>query len=168
MTCAVLNGRIIGMIDDIHIDDFCRDSALILLYLYRQFPRKAELYVEDIIGPDEQDEYGLHSTRHLSCLSTMIWLAEEGLIRYNQSIRQEALDQVVLTHPTFIKLTSIHKLRGDQNPPISSDISPNLPNSIQAERRTYIALINSALQSGSSYTLRKTLLEILGQLGAPE
>lgn len=152
--------------DDIHIDDFCRDSALIFLYLYRQFPRKSELYVEDIIGPDEQDEYGLHSTRHLSCLSTMIWLAEEGLIRYDQTIRQEALDQVILTHPTFLKLTNIHNASGDQSPSIAANMSAKLPDCVQAERRTYIALINSALQSGSSYTLRMTLLEILGQLGA--
>ena len=33
---------------DIHIDDFYRDCALILLRLYTSFPRKSVLYVDDI------------------------------------------------------------------------------------------------------------------------
>lgn len=56
---------------DLHIDDFYRDAALILLRLYRTFPRKTILYVDDISGPDTPDEFGLHSERFQSCFSTM-------------------------------------------------------------------------------------------------
>ena len=45
---------------DIHIDDFFRDAAIALNRLYLSFPRPIALYVEDIIGPDEPDEFGLH------------------------------------------------------------------------------------------------------------
>lgn len=155
------------MIDDIHIDDFCRDSALILLYLYRHFPRKATLYVEDIIGPEEQDEYGLHSVRHLSCLSTMIWMAEEGFIRYEDNIRQEALDQVVIAHATFLHLTSIHNdiSRFDS---ISSEEINDLPESVKAVKYSNIAQINRALQSGSSHNVRMIMLDFFGESGSSD
>ena len=64
---------------DLHIDDFYRDSAMILLRLYTTFPRKTVLYVDDICGPDAPDEFGLHSERHQSCFSAMTWLAESRL-----------------------------------------------------------------------------------------
>jgi hypothetical protein len=35
---------------DIHIDDFYRDVAKILIRLYAMFPRKTTPYVEDISG----------------------------------------------------------------------------------------------------------------------
>ncbi len=38
--------------DDLHVDDFYRDVALILLHLYSTFPRRSILYVEDVCGPD--------------------------------------------------------------------------------------------------------------------
>lgn len=151
------------MIDDIHIDDFCRDSALILLYLYHHFPRKTELYVEDIIGPDEQDEYGLHSTRHLSCLATMVWLAEEGLIRYGDTIRQEALDQVVLTQATFLSLAKPY----DPLRHASKPVTPDLPHLVQQKCPSYIAEISQSLKSGSSSSLRTTMMGLLHQLNHP-
>ena len=150
------------MIDEIHIDDFCRDSALILLYLYRHFPRKATLYVEDIIGPEEQDEYGLHSVRHLSCLSTMIWLAEEGFIRYEDTIRQEALDQVVITHASFLHLTSINN-NISQFESIEAEDIDSTPESIKAVKYSNIAQINRALKSGSSHNVRMVMLEFFNQ-----
>jgi len=155
------------MIDEIHIEDFFRDSALILLYLYRHFPRKATLYVEDIIGPEEQDEYGLHSVRHLSCLSTMIWLAEEGFIRYEDTIRQEALDQVVIGQATFLHLASIHNdiSRFDS---ISSEEINDLPESVKAVKYSNIAQINRALQSGSSHNVRMIMLDFFGEAGSSD
>ncbi len=91
---------------DSHIDDFYRDAGLVLKKLYRAFPRKIAIYVEDISGPDEPDEYGLHSNRYLACLSTMVWLAEQGYLTYESTIRQEAIDQAVLTHRGFTLLSS--------------------------------------------------------------
>ena len=52
---------------DIHIDDFYRDVAAIFLRLYALFPRKSTLFVEDISGPDQPDEFGLHHPRFEAC-----------------------------------------------------------------------------------------------------
>lgn len=87
---------------DLHIGDFYRDAAKILISLYKRFPVKNALYIEDISGQDTPDEFGLHSPRHMACFSTAIWLAEEGYFRYRDTIQQEALDDVVLTQEAFL------------------------------------------------------------------
>lgn len=84
--------------NDLHIDDFYRDITKILLALYANFPRPASIYVADISGVDEVDEFGLHSDRHNACFHAMLWLANEGLIRYTDTIYSEGIDQAVLTH----------------------------------------------------------------------
>lgn len=89
---------------DVNIDDFYRDMATVLLALYQQFPRKVTLYVEDICGPDETDDFGLHSPRYLSALGAMIWLGDEGYIRYDSIAREEALDEACLTQKGFSKM----------------------------------------------------------------
>ncbi len=93
---------------DTHINNFYRDAGLVLQKLYRAFPRKIAIYVEDISGPDEPDEYGLHSSRYLACLSTMLWLGEQDYLSYESTIRQEAIDQAVLTHKGFTLLSAPH------------------------------------------------------------
>lgn len=57
----------------------------------------------------------------------MLWLAEEGFIRSDDTIRQEAIDQAVLTGRCFADLLK----PGDKNP------DPDLPPSVQIERQTY-------------------------------
>ena len=107
---------------DLHIDDFYRDAAKILVGLYHHFPRPTMLQAEDICGPDTPDEFGLHSPRHQACFQTMLWLAHTDYLKFEQTVRQEALDQVVLTHRGFLLLNAptqtdqtlaIHKLRGE-------------------------------------------------------
>ena len=66
---------------DLQIDEFYKDCAAGLLLLYQVFPQRTALYVEDLIGLEETDEFGLPSKRHLSCLGAMLWLADEGWIR---------------------------------------------------------------------------------------
>ena len=95
---------------DIHIDDFCKDSALSLKILYDAFPCNSDLLVDQIIGPDELDDFGLHSRRHQACLATMLWLADEGLIRVwradstgwcrPSSIDQRCILLIKLTQPS--------------------------------------------------------------------
>ena len=91
---------------DLHIEDFYRDAAAILIQLYNRFPRKGAVFVEDIAGDDEPDEFGLHSNRHMACFGTMLWLAEEGLLRYESVIGQDAIDQAVLTSECFNRLST--------------------------------------------------------------
>ena len=91
---------------DLHIDDFYRDAAKILVSLYAHFPRKTMVTVEDICGPDNTDEFGLHSPRHEACFHTLLWLAHTDYLHFEQTVRQEALDQVVLSHRGFLLLNA--------------------------------------------------------------
>ncbi|WP_372964618.1 hypothetical protein [Marinobacter sp.] len=134
---------------DIHVEEFYKDVAIALVQLYAAFPRRINLFVEDIAGQDDTDEFGLHSNRHMACFGALLWLSEEGFLRYVDTIRQEALDQAVLTRSAFIRLSApapkalVSKLRAQ--PP-----AQELPLSVQKDLSTYIHLLRSALKSGSS------------------
>ena len=91
---------------DLHIGDFYNDTARILIAMYKRFPVKAPLYIEDLIGPDTPDEFGLHSPRHMACFSAALWLAEENYFRYTDTIHQTALDQSVLSQNAFLFFTA--------------------------------------------------------------
>ncbi len=82
---------------DIHIEEFYHDSFRVLNTLYRAFPKKCNVFVEDIAGKDQPDEYGLHSDRFQCCFGSMLWLEQEGFIRFEGTMRQEAIDQASLT-----------------------------------------------------------------------
>ncbi|RJG08771.1 hypothetical protein D3879_23135 [Pseudomonas cavernicola] len=105
---------------DLQIDDFYKDAAAGLLQLYQAFPRKVGLYVEDLIGREEPDEFGLPSKRHQSCFGALLWLADEGYLRYESTIHHDALDQAVLSEKGFLRLSRgiPHALReGETLPP---------------------------------------------------
>lgn len=89
---------------DVHIDDFFKDCSAILLAGMSHFPRPFTLFVEDISGPDNMDEFGLHSNRHLAALGTVHWLAAEGYIRFSTQDRQESVDDFVLTEKAFKRM----------------------------------------------------------------
>ncbi|KPP98945.1 hypothetical protein [Marinobacter sp. HL-58] len=133
---------------DIHIEEFYKDAAIALVQLYNAFPRRVNLFVEDIAGPDEPDEFGLHSKRHMACFGTLLWLAEEGLLRYVDTIRQEALDQAVLTQQAFVRMSSpASQVLQEQQ---AADNAENLPPAIREDFSTHIHLLRTALRSGSS------------------
>jgi len=90
---------------DLQIEDFYKDVAGGLLMLYQAFPRKTALYVEDLIGHEEPDEFGLPSKRHQGCLGALLWLADEGYVRFESTIQFQAIDQAVLTEKAFLRLT---------------------------------------------------------------
>ncbi|WP_420590794.1 hypothetical protein [Bacterioplanoides sp.] len=89
---------------DVHIDDFYKDCAVVLLQGFRQFPRAQTLFVEDISGPDDVDEFGLHSPRHQSAFGAVIWLKDEGFIRFSEMDGQKSVDEFVLTSKSFSRL----------------------------------------------------------------
>lgn len=89
---------------DVHISDFWKDCAAILLIGVRNFPKQQVLYVEDIAGPDETDEFGLHSSRHLAALGAIQWLSDEGFIRYSLLNKQDSVDDFVITAKAFSRL----------------------------------------------------------------
>lgn len=146
---------------DINVDDFCKDAARALLVLYRAFPRPHTVFVEDLCGPDQTDEFGMHSPRHLACFSALLWLAEEGLIRYVDTIRQEAVDQAVLTGRAFTALAT-------PLPGFEPADAENLPDSLRQERATHVHRLERALNDRSSAQIRAAVMELLRALqGAP-
>jgi hypothetical protein len=142
---------------DLNLLDFYNDSARILMALHRSFPRQIELYVEDLIGPDQTDEFGLHSQRHEACLGAILWLAQENLIRFGSLIRQEAVDQAILTARSMIALSGIH-------PQIDDAAPDHLPPAEQQEYQTFIEQIRRALKSESSSQICKTMRQFFEYL----
>lgn len=146
---------------DLHIDDFYKDVGAILLRLYSLFPRKQILFVDDIYKSrgsqsEEPDEFGLPSPRYLSCFSAMVWLGEERFLRYEAPIRQEALDQVVLTEKGFLLLSSRSEM-----PPLEQHNADNLPPSVVAATQTNVAQLRRALNSGSSILIGQCVQHLL-------
>lgn len=141
---------------DLHIDDFYRDVARIFLQLYSVFPRKTTLYVEDISGPDQPDEFGLHHPRFEACFSTMVWLAEHEYLLFEDTIRQEALDQVVLSQKGFLLLSSRSDLHLSV-PPAKPQPTP----SVIAQTQANIAQLRAAVKDGSSIVLQDCVSYLL-------
>ena len=146
---------------DIHIDEFCRDAALALLHLYSAFPRRASVYVEDIAGPDSPDEVGLHSDRHMACLGTLLWLAEEGYMRYEAMIYQDGVDQAVLTGKSFTLLSSLSDVRYEEP-------APELPDAVAVEKMTLVEQMRAALRSGESRKVTAIMRYLLSSPQTPQ
>lgn len=132
---------------DLQIDDFYKDCAAGLLQLYQAFPRRIALYVEDLIGPSEPDEFGLPSKRHESCLGALLWLADEGYLRFDSSIRYEALDQAILSEKGFLRLS--RTVAGALADP------QDLPPSILRVRASLAQQLREALRSADSERLAR-------------
>jgi hypothetical protein len=141
---------------DLHIEDFYRDVAKIFLTLYATFPRKIILYVEDICGPDQPDEFGLHHPRFEAGFSAMVWLAEHGYINFQETIRQEALDQAVLSQKGFLLLSSRSQLAAAK----TGDPS-EVPPSVLEQSMTNISQLRAARADGSSILLRRCVSYLL-------
>lgn len=142
---------------DIHIEEFYHDIAKVFLSLYLNFPRLTTVYVEDISGPDTADEYGLHSERHLSCFAAMLWLQKHDHIYFNDTIRQEAIDQASLTQQCFLTLSSRAEVY------IESDVDSlsNLPDSIAQEQISNIHTLRKIVRHGSATKLSEIVRNIL-------
>ncbi len=146
---------------DLHIHDFYRDCALIMLRLYSSFPRKTILYVDDVCGPDSPDEFGLHSERHQACFSAMVWLAEAGYLAFDETIREEALDQAVLTQRGFLLLSSRTEL--DLGIPDEEEEDDGLPPSVMQHSMINIMQIRRALREGSSIVIQQVMHYLLAE-----
>jgi hypothetical protein len=145
-------------VSDIHIDDFYKDAAKILVLLYNHFPRRITLYVEDISGPDKPDEFGLHHPRYEACFHTMLWLASTGYIEYSQTVQQDALDQTCLTHRTFLLLNSAVQEPDAEEPGVTpSDVPPVLA----GLETLAINRLRKELNSGTSYSLADLMKRLM-------
>ena len=153
---------------DINIENFYKHIAKILTSLYANFPAKNAIYVDEVAGIDEPDEYGLHSPQYTAGFFSLIWLSDEGYLRYSDEIRQDGIDQAILTHKAFLRLSEI-------SDPIYIDPSPSPEGqnilrlkvledpspSIKEDQKLVINQLRSALKSGSSIAISKVVLHIL-------
>ncbi len=144
---------------DIHVDDFFKDGAKALAQLYAVFPRRHSIFVDDICGPEQPDEFGVPSQRHLSCFGTLVWLGEEGYLRYESTIRQEAIDQAVLSARCFTLLSTV-------SPRPHASNEADLPKSVRAEQSTTIHRIRHALKQKSSIQIRQAMMDLMAQMSA--
>lgn len=139
---------------DLQIDDFHRDLAAALLSLYQSFPRRVALYVEDLAGPEAPDEFGLPSPRHQACLGALLWLADEGYLRYESRIGHQALDQAVLTEKAFLRLATPRAVQGDTE--------CDLPPSVRRQRGTLAFRLRQALKAADGERLGELCRQLLG------
>jgi len=144
---------------DLHIADFYRDTARVLVQLYNSFPLPIMIFVEDIAGPDQPDEFGVHSRRHQACLASLLWLAQMGYMSYESLIRQEAVDQAFLTQRGFTLLASPLPMQEVAGLDLSKQEAPE-PGLSSA---TGISLLREVLQQGSSDAIGQVVLELLRQ-----
>jgi hypothetical protein len=143
---------------DLHIEDFYRDVATIFLRLYASFPRKITLYVDDICGPDQPDEFGLHHPRFQAGFSALVWLAEQGYLQFGDTIREEAADEVVLTRRGFLLMSS-----RSQPGLVDTANEEDLPPSVMADSLLNIACLRHAVKDGSSILIRRCVNALLAQ-----
>ena len=145
---------------DINIDDFFTDTARTLVSLYGVFPRRHAIFVDDVYQSEEPDEFGLHSDRYRACFGALLWLGEEHYLRFEDSIRDEAIDQAILTARCFTLLSSPcdQALTDPQSGP------DDLPELVRLEQATHVHQIKSALRHRSSIELRKAMLDLMSKM----
>lgn len=142
---------------DINVDDFFKDTAKTLVALYGVFPRRHAIFVEDVYQAEESDEFGLHSDRYQACFGALLWLVEENYLRSEETIKDEAIDQAVLTGRCFTLLSS------PTTEPRAAD-GQDLPDLIRLEQSTHIHQIKQALKDRSSIGLRRAMLALMNRM----
>lgn len=142
--------------NSINTDEFFADAAKILTVLHGAFPQPIILQVDDICGAEETDEYGMHSSRYLACFSAMLWLAEEGYLRFGETVRTEAIDQAVLTARCFVLLTTPE---GDNS--VAENKAEDLPDSVALERSSMGHQLYQALRPRDSLRLNRIMLRLM-------
>ena len=159
----------VDAVADINIENFYKHIAKILSILYASFPAKTAIYVDDVAGIDEPDEYGLHSPHYTAGFFSLLWLADEGFIRFQDCIRQDGIDQAVLTNRAFLKLTEISEpiytasKIADEETANVVNIAPQkeLSPSIIEEQKLIINQLRQALRSRDSIAIYKVVNHIL-------
>ena len=153
---------------DINIDNFYRHIAKILSILYTAFPTRSPIYVDDVAGIDEPDEYGLHSPHYTAGFFALIWLADEGFLRYSDTIRQDGIDQAALTNKAFMRLTQpVERIyvepvySPDESNVVNFAPVENLSPSIIEDQKLVINQLRFALKSEDSIAIAKVVQHIL-------
>ena len=101
----------------------------------------------------------MRSQRHMSCFGTLLWLGEEGYLRYEDVIRQEAIDQAVLSARCFTLLST---------PAANVEMADaaELPHTVRTEQSTSIHRLRLALKQKSSAQLRSAMVDLMEQMNS--
>jgi hypothetical protein len=135
----------------LNLDDFCKDVARALVILSAVFPRPRDLFVEDVYQEEETDEFGMHSDRYVACFQALIWMREEGFVRYSNTLRIDAIEQAVLTGRALALLIQPTSLEG-----VSAAVA--------IEENTLLHRIRQALQDGSSTAIRLLVMDLISDI----
>lgn len=139
---------------DIHIDEFFHDCVKALVLLYKQFPRKTSLYIDDLITAEPTDEFGIPTRRHQACFDALLWLSEEGYIRFFDRVRHDGLDQVVLTEKSFLRLSLPESPIEDRQ---------ELPAIVSRKRSTLAWAMKQSIKSGSTEAINQSAQQFFAQ-----
>lgn len=148
---------------DINVDDFFKDAARTLVALYGVFPRRHAIFVDDIYRQEEPDDFGLYSDRYQACFGTLLWLGEENYLRFEDIIRNEAIDQAVLSGRCFTLLSSPAQPFSAPAESCAPD-QPDVPELIRLEQSTHIYQIKQALKDRSSIELRQAMVALMSRM----
>ena len=140
---------------DLHIDEFYTDTASALLRLYQSFPRKCTLYMDDFVGVLPHDEVGLPHPRQLHCLSSLLWLANEGYLRYEDTIGYNAVDQAALPQKSFVRLSSTKH-------PFNDGLDLTLPKSVLRAQGSLVQQLRRHLANQETEELIAVMRFFLG------
>ncbi len=150
-------------------DEFFADAAKILTVLQSAFPQPIILQADDICGAEETDEYGMHSPRYLACFSAMLWLAEEGYLRFGETVRTEAIDQavlsarcfVLLTKPTTFEPAAGESLTSEQFSENPEQNTSGVPVSVALDQSSLGHQLHAALRPRDSLRLKTIMLRLM-------
>lgn len=135
----------------LNLDDFCKDVARALVILASVFPRPRDLFVEDVYQAEETDEFGMHSDRYIACFQALLWMREEGFIRYTNTLRSDAVEQAVLTGRALALLIQPSSLEGESA-------------AVAIEQNTLLHRLRTALQEGSSTAIRLLVMDLVSDI----
>ena len=118
-------------------------------------------------GIDAPDEYGLHSPTYTAGFYAMVWLGEEDLLRYADTIRQDGIDQAILTYKGFLKLTAVAEhiytapYVTDESNVVSISPAEQISPSVLEDRKLVINQLRNVLRSRDSIAINKVVSHIL-------
>jgi hypothetical protein len=95
----------------------------------------------------------------MACFGAMLWLAEEGFIRYVDTIKQDALDQAVLSQQAMKLLSQIctDRVVLENDISLSPEEEALLPPQIALDKKTHIHILREVIESGSSTRITRVM-----------
>ena len=94
----------------------------------------------------------------------MLWLVEEGYLRFNETVRSEAIDEAVLSARCFVLLTQPNADASELNQLAETDTAATantLPGSVALERSSLGNQLQNTLRPRDSLALNNLMLKLM-------